>query len=84
MIPHRGCSAPLRTTKVRVFLPQRCAPALPCFSHACATAPYFNSEELPWQVIYIGDRNMVRNLMAHQQHHDRVINTALLAAPPPA
>ena len=34
-------------------------------------------------MIYIGDWNMVQNLMAHNQHHDRVIQTALLAAPPP-
>jgi len=42
-----------------------------------------DEDELPWQVIYIGDASMVRNLMAHNQHHDSVIEKALLAAPPP-
>ena len=27
--------------------------------------------ELPWQVIYIGDRNMVWNLVNQRRHHER-------------
>ena len=33
--------------------------------------------ELPWQVIYIGDRNMVWNLVNQRRHHNAVIRNAL-------
>ena len=33
--------------------------------------------ELPWQVIYIGDRNMVWNLVNQRRHHNAVIRNAI-------
>jgi len=36
-----------------------------------------DAEELPWQVIYIGDPGMVSNLMHQRRHHDAVIRNAL-------
>ena len=34
-------------------------------------------DELPWQVIYIGDRNMVWNLVNQRRHHNAVIRNAI-------
>ena len=36
-----------------------------------------NVDELPWQVIYIGDRNMVWNLVNQRRHHNAVIRNAI-------
>ena len=42
-----------------------------------ATGDDDNVDELPWQVIYIGDRNMVWNLVNQRRHHNAVIRNAI-------
>jgi hypothetical protein len=42
-----------------------------------ATGDDDDVNELPWQVIYIGDRNMVWNLVNQRRHHNAVIRNAI-------